>query len=168
MADYEIIKPKVDLRKKIRVLPSSDTFDPVAKAEQAMQRLSVNFGNWMKEEVYKLQKAWTPLEKGEWTAETIDGLFRSAHDIKGQGHTMGFPIAGMIAGSLCDLIERIPQIEDLPKDILQKHVQAITAVVNENAREEDNVVGNKLASELASVTKELIEKITGEPYDPDL
>ncbi|WP_157747861.1 Hpt domain-containing protein [Cohaesibacter sp. ES.047] len=148
-------------------MPSSNDFDPVAKAEQAMERLSVNFGNWMKEEVFKLQKAWEPMEKGEWTEETVATLFRSAHDIKGQGHTMGFPIAGVIAGSLCDLIETIPQVEDLPKQIMQKHVQAITAVVNEGAREEDNAIGNKLANELSSVAIDHIEKVTGKPFDPN-
>ena len=157
MADYEIIKPKVDLRKKIRILPSSPDFDPVAKAEEALERLSTNFGDWMKEEVAKLQATWTTIGDSELDEEKVTLIFRSAHDIKGQAHTMGFPIAGMIAGSLCDLIEKVPT-ENLPKELLLKHVQAITAVVNEDAREEDNLVGKELATELANRAGEIVEE----------
>ncbi|WP_316859883.1 Hpt domain-containing protein [uncultured Cohaesibacter sp.] len=158
MADYEIVKPKVDLRKKIKILPNSSGMDPVAKAEEAMERLSINFGNWMRDEVAKLQYAWDMVEKKDMTEESLDKLFRSAHDIKGQAHTMGFPLAGHIAGSLCELIERIPNRENLPKDLLCKHVQAISAVVKENAREEDNVIGKELVAELGNLSEEIISK----------
>nr|WP_320141712.1 Hpt domain-containing protein [uncultured Cohaesibacter sp.] len=158
MADYEIIKPKVDLRKKIKILPNSSGFDPVAKAEEAMERLSLNFGNWMRDEVVKLQFSWEKAEKAGLSEENIDKLFRSCHDIKGQAHTMGFPLAGLIAGSMCELIERIPDPDKLPVSLLRKHVQAIAAVVNENAREEDNAVGKQLAEELSVVTADYIEK----------
>ena len=158
MADYEIIKPKVDLRKKIKVLPSSSGFDPVAKAEEAMQRLSLNFGNWMRDEVAKLQYAWEQAEKSGLSDESVDKLFRSCHDIKGQAHTMGFPLAGLIAGSMCELIERMPDPDTLPVVLLRKHVQAISAVVKEDAREEDNVIGKALAEELSVITEEFIAK----------
>lgn len=162
MADYEIIKPKVDLRKKIKVLPNNSDFDPVAKAEQALQRLSVNFNDWMKEEVGKLQEAWQGIETDGLSEDNLKLLFRSGHDLKGQAHTMGFPIAGNIAGSLCHLIECIEDHEKLPVEMLRNHVQAISAVVKENAREEDNVVGKALAQELASIVDELVAKIAPE------
>nr|WP_321459846.1 Hpt domain-containing protein [uncultured Cohaesibacter sp.] len=158
MADYEIIKPKVDLRKKIKILPNNSGFDPVAKAEEAMERLSYNFGNWMRDEVAKLQYAWEQAEKADLNEESVDKLFRSCHDIKGQAHTMGFPLAGLIASSMCELIERIPDPKKLPVDLLRKHVQSITAVVNENAREEDNFIGKQLAEELTVITEDYIEK----------
>lgn len=158
MADYEIIQPKVDLRKKIKVMPAGSDFDPIAKAEQALERLSVNFNIWMGEEVGKIQTAWNTLEKQGMTEETLETLFRSGHDIKGQAHTMGFPIAGTIAGSLCNLIENVPDRTHLPQDILHKHVQAICAVVKEDAREEDNVIGKALAHELVHVANEIVEK----------
>ena len=158
MADYEIIKPKVDLSKKIRILPSSSDFDPVAKAEQAMERLSSNFGTWMKDEVGKLQAAWQSFDTFDSKQEAVQALFRAAHDIKGQAHTMGYPIAGTIAGSLCHLIENVPELDHLPIEILEKHVQAIAAVVNEDAREEDNLVGKELAKNLSNLTEDIIAK----------
>ncbi|PLW78704.1 Hpt domain-containing protein [Cohaesibacter celericrescens] len=159
MADYEIVKPTVDLRRKVKVLPGSSDFDPVAKAEQALQRLSVNFDGWMKEEVGKLQMAWDNLSEQGLSEETLKRLFLVAHDIRGQAHTMKYPIAGAIAGTLCDLIEQVPNRAALPKDILQKHVQAIAAIVNEGAREEDNVLGKTLAKELSGISAEIIEKV---------
>jgi chemotaxis protein histidine kinase CheA len=163
MAQYEIIEPKVDLRKKVRVLPSSQAgFDPVARAEQAMQKLSVNFNLWMSEEVNDLQSAWKVIQKDGLNSETLDGLFRASHDIKGQAQTMGFPIAGNIASSLCDLIENVTDISFLPKELLQKHVQSIAAVVKEDAREEDNAIGKALTEQLLAVSGEVIARFQKE------
>ncbi|WP_171021923.1 Hpt domain-containing protein [Cohaesibacter sp. CAU 1516] len=159
MVDYEIIKPKVDLRKKIKILPNNSDFDPVAKAEQALQRLSVNFGTWMQEEVERLQAAWQDIEDNGYSEDRLTALFRSGHDLKGQAHTMGFPIAGNIAGSMCDLIEKIEDRDQLPMDMLRKHVQAIKAVVKEDARAEDNAIGKALAQELAGIAEDWIAKI---------
>ncbi len=160
MADYEIIKPKVDLRKKIKILPNGSGFDPVAKAEQAMERLSLNFGNWMRDEIAKLQYSWELAEKAGLSEENLDKLFRSCHDIRGQAYTMGFPLAGLIAGSMCDLIENIPSPDKLPVELLRKHVQAITAVVKEGAREEDNAIGKQLAEELSVLSADYIAQNT--------
>ena len=165
MADYEIIKPKVDLRRKIKILPNSSDYDPVAKAEQALQRLSVNFGTWMQDEVDKLQAAWQEIEDNGFSEDRLTTLFRSGHDLKGQAHTMGFPIAGNIAGSMCDLIDKIEDRDQLPKDMLRKHVQAIKAVVKENARAEDNAVGKALAQELANITHDWIAEVAPDKLD---
>lgn len=159
MAAYEIIEPKVDLRKKIKVLPNDKAgFDPIARAEQAMKQLAVNFNLWMDEEVSELQKAWQTVSTDGMDENNLKELFRAAHDIKGQGQTMGFPIAGTIAGSLCDLLEAVTDPQFLPSALLQKHVQAITAVVKEDAREEDNVIGKALAKELLAVSGEVISR----------
>lgn len=166
MADYEIIQPKVDLRKKVKVVPSSQAgFDPIARAEQAMQQLSVNFNIWMAEEVDELQTAWTTLQEKGMNSETIKELFRTSHDIKGQAQTMGFPIAGNIAGSLCDLIENITDLSFLPQDLLHKHVQAIAAVVKEDAREEDNAIGKALTEQLLAVSDEIIARFEDSKKD---
>nr|WP_321456516.1 Hpt domain-containing protein [uncultured Cohaesibacter sp.] len=167
MADYEIIKPKVDLRKKIKVLPNGSGFDPVAKAEEAMQRLSLNFGNWMRDEVVKLQYGWEQAKKNGLKTENRDNLFRSCHDIKGQAHTMGFPLAGFIAGSMCEIFERIEDPAILPVELLEKHVQAIVAVVKEDARAEDNVIGKQLVEELTSLATEYLDKYAPETAEND-
>ena len=50
------------------------------------------------------------------------------------------------------------QPSELPADMLLKHVQAISAVVNEDARAEDNVVGKKLANELDGIVQDIVAK----------
>jgi hypothetical protein len=54
---YEVIEPKVDLRTKVKPLRGKEaTFDPIASAEAALERLSNNFGMWMDDETKRLQK----------------------------------------------------------------------------------------------------------------
>lgn len=157
MAEYEIVTPKVDLRKKVKVIKDPD-FDPIARAEQAMKRLSANFNIWMDDEVNGLQKAWAEIDAKGINEDTLKELFRASHDIKGQAHTMGYPIAGTIAGSMCNLIENITDPSALPKELLHKHVQAIRAVVKEDARAEDNAIGKALASELLNISDEIVQR----------
>ena len=107
----------------------------------------------------QIHESWANIEKDGLSEENLGNLFRNAHDIKGQAHTMGYPIAGTIAGSLCNMIENVQDRDKLPITILKKHVQAILAVVNEDAREEDNAVGKALAEQLVSIANDIVEDV---------
>lgn len=157
---YEIIDPPNKLIKKAKILRgSAANFDPVARAEQALEQLSVNFSEWMDNEVSALYRAWDEISKNGFDKDTSDKLFRSAHDIKGQAATLGFPLAGSVANSLCNLLECVPDISKIPLPLLEKHVQGIRAIVAENAEGSSNKIAATLADQLAIVTDEFLEKI---------
>src|SRR5262249_22727050 len=52
--------------------------------------------------------------------------------IKGDAATFGYPVAAAAADSLCRIIEHSPQIESVPEDLIEHHVDAIQAIVREH------------------------------------
>lgn len=152
----EVIPVKVDLREKAPPLPAFRAkVDPVAAAEAAVEKLSFQFKNWMVAEVEKLDAIWKLIRQDGLNDDRLDELYRTSHDIKGQAETFGYPLAGQAAASLCMLFEHIPDRAALPLPLLEKHVQAMMAIVNEQA-DEQHPIGRQLVTALKTVTDELV------------
>ncbi|MEI2384000.1 Hpt domain-containing protein [Breoghania sp. JC706] len=159
--DFEIITPPVNLRSKVRKLSRREeaNFDPVAAAEAALAKLSVNFNSWMDQETEALRVCWVDIHDHGLDEERRDTLFRHSHDIKGQAATLGFPLAGHIADSLCRLLETVTDVSLVPVRLIEQHIQAIRAIVAEDARDENDMVANALAKQLTDVTDDYIASI---------
>ncbi|MDJ0932730.1 Hpt domain-containing protein [Breoghania sp.] len=124
--DFEIITPPVNLRSKVRQLGAREAanFDPVAAAEAALAKLSTIFNSWMDLETEDLLKSWVDIHANGLNEERRDTLFRHFHDIKGQAATLGFPLAGRVADSLCHLLDTVTDVKLVPEQLIEQHVQA--------------------------------------------
>lgn len=152
----EVVAAKVDLRKKVRrTARRAGETDPVAAAEAAIQRLASSFDGWMHGELDTLTTRWRAAGDDGYTAVTRQALFRAAHDIKGQAATLGYPLVGEAAASLCNLLLDGPAAPHLPLGLVDQHVQAIRAMIREEAREE-NGTARLLAEKLTAVTDEFL------------
>lgn len=156
--DVEFVKPPTDLRKKVRIMSPREAakFDPVKAAEAALERLSAQFDGWMHKEADQLFSDWSAVDSDGLNGETLSKLYNTAHNIKGQAQTLGYPLAGGVASSLCHLIETINAPERLPLALLRQHVDAIRAMVAEEARDEANPTGSALLHKLRDVTLDYI------------
>lgn len=152
--DYEIVSPPTDLRKKVRELTPREArkFDPVKAAEAALERIAPHFGNWMDNESKGLVSAWEVVQSNGVTSETLETLYQSVHNIKGQAETLGFPLVGNVAASFCHLIENLPAPEDLPLGLAEGFVEAIRAMVTEGAKDTANKTGVELLETLRTAT----------------
>lgn len=159
---YETITPPNTLQKKVRKLTGRDaSFDPVQKAEQAVERLSVNFADWMDEEVQRLMKIWEANKEAGFSDEARGSLYRAAHDMRGQASTLGFPSVGKIAGVFCDIMDA-KGAHDIPDSFLEKYITAIRAIARETKAGEDNTIAITLADELSKAGAEMIAKVHDE------
>ena len=122
-ADHHVITQPNPLRKVLLRVPESDLDDPVARAEQALAGLSGEFKNWMTIEADRLSAAHTAVLRDGFTDERREELFRAAHDIKGDAVTFGFPSAAVAAESLCRIIEHAPDLNQVPADLIEHHIQ---------------------------------------------
>src|SRR5262249_53325730 len=150
-ADHEVIVPPNRLKKAVTVAKSTDS-DPVARAEEALSNLSGEFADWMGGECAKLDDARQQVKAEGIKEEIRDALFRCAHDIKGEAATFGFPLVAPPADSLCRLIEHTPDMARIPLGLVDQHVDAIRAVVRENARTDIEEVASALTRPLPQVT----------------
>jgi hypothetical protein len=120
----------------------------IAKAEQALQAMSSQFGQWLQDEIVKLDKAQADIRESGYSAETAEALYFRAHDLKGLGTTYQYPLVTRLAGSLCKLLDDPAKRTAAPVVLLDAHIDAIKAVVRDEIQTDDHPVGKILAETL--------------------
>lgn len=120
----------------------------IAKAEAALKSLSGNFSEWMQDELAKLEAARQTIRVSGLNAETAEGLYFRAHDLKGLGATYEFPLVTRIAASLCKLIDDPDTRQSAPMFLVDAHIDAIRAAVRDDIKTDTHPVGKILITEL--------------------
>jgi chemotaxis protein histidine kinase CheA len=158
-ADHHVITQPNPLRRVLRRVDEKDPDDPVARAEKALAGLSGEFNDWMAIECERLAAAHAAILKHGFSTETSQELFRAAHDIKGDAATFGFPTAGAAAESLCRIIEHAPDLERVPTELIAHHINAIQAIVRENAGISNAGTAAALSKKLRGVADEYLAAV---------
>lgn len=152
----EVITPPNALKAKVGgALPALDQ-KAIARAEAALQNMSVQFAEWIQEELARLTEAWAAYELAPGTPASRNELHRRAHDLKGLAPTYGYPLVGRICASLCKLTGDEHGDLQAPAALLKAHVDAAKAAVIGKIMGADHPVGLALAGELEAQTKALI------------
>ena len=110
----------------------------IAKAEAALKSLSVNFVQWLNDEIDKLEAARATVRADGATHGNMESLYLRAHDLKGLGATYGFPLITRIAGLLCRLIDDKSKRLEAPMDLLDAHINAIKAAARDSIKTDDH------------------------------
>ena len=154
--DHEIITPDTTKMRRLVRQASAHDEDPVARAEKALQQISGEFENWMNEELERLDAARRNVKENGLNWQTREELFLSAHDVKGDSGTFGFPQVAAAAESLCRLMEHSPDLNRIPMAIIDQHVDAVRAIVREYARPDIAHIARALTVKLRQVTDEFL------------
>jgi chemotaxis protein histidine kinase CheA len=91
-------------------------------------------------------------------------LFRASHDIKGDAATLGYPLAGRLAGSLCRLLDHAPDRTRIPMMLVDRSVEAIRAVVREQVRDAGEPTASEIAEQLAILVEKFLAGEMGDGY----
>jgi chemotaxis protein histidine kinase CheA len=142
-----------------RVDDEKDADEAVGRAEQALADLSGEFKGWMITEADRLSAAYAAVRKGGFTHEACEELFRAAHDIKGGAATFGYAFAGAVAESLCRIIEHAPDLDKVPSELLEHHVNAIQAIVHDHTKFDAVTVATELTRRLRRVADEYLARV---------
>lgn len=166
--DHEIVTPKRNLKgfgRKAAIKVDEFGFDmeAIERAEAALAELSTEFDDWMEKEVERLTKARDAVASHGIDAGTRANVYTAAHDIKGEGATFGYPLAGRVAESLCHLLDGIADDDRVPAGLVIQHADAIRAIVRENAKRPDHPVAMALSQRLTEATTEVLVTINGSP-----
>lgn len=154
--DHEIITPDTrKMRKLVRPTGPADD-DPVARAEAALAQISGEFSDWMTQECERLDNARRRVKQTGLNKETRQELFLSAHDVKGDSGTLGYPAVAPAADSLCRLLEHTPDLTRIPLAIIDQHVDAVRAIVREYERADIADIARALTTRLRMVTDEFL------------
>jgi hypothetical protein len=123
------------------------------RAEQAMEQLSRNFPEWMREEVGRLDVARRAFSAATGNGELRAALLRATHDVRGHAQTFGFPLAGAIAEGLCALIEELDGCRSDPVPLVDAHVDAIRAIQRDNIQGAGNRAALNVVAALSAARR---------------
>ena len=156
--DHELIEVDNALKDKIVVkgMGAIDT-SAVTRAEEALEELSVNFDQWLATEIAALLAARTDVRENGLVPPYFDELFRVAHDVKGEGETLGYPLATVIAASLCKLLDTPEDKTVIPLEIIDNHVDALNLVTRDKIRDPQDGVARAVADRLVEVVLEFVD-----------
>lgn len=158
----EIITPPNMLKTKIGgAMPALDQ-RAIAKAEAALEKMSDQFAEWIKEELARLLEAWAGFEQTSGSPAAKSELHRRAHDLKGLAPTYGYPLVGRICSTLCKLTGDEHGEISAPDRLLKAHVDAVKAAVLGKIKGADHPVGLALVAELEAQTKAIIAQQTAD------
>ena len=125
------------------------------RAEQAMETLKSNFGDWLADDVRVLVTA-----RARYAATPDAGaraaLLRAAHDIKGQAATFNYPLIARVAGSLSKLIGEVPENTAIPLSLIDAHVNAIQVIHKQSMQNSGDQIALALCSELDARVDEIL------------
>ena len=155
-SDHQVIKPDIQALRNAVVPGTAFDVNLVERAEKALQRLSGEFAEWMNDDCKKLDAARADIKANGLNDTNRADMFRAADDIKGNARTLGFPEAAPAADSLCRLLEHTPDINRIPIDVVEQHVDAIRAIVREYGRKDIKTIANVLTTRLRQVTEEFL------------
>ncbi len=144
----QVIRPPNILRAKVGGGFGGINAEAIAKAEEALKAMSSQFGQWLQDEIIKLDAAQAAIRADGYNAQTAEGLYFRAHDLKGLGATYEYPLVTRLAGSLCKLMDDPEKRLDAPVLLIEAHVDAIKAVVRDKIQTDEHPTGRVLAETL--------------------
>lgn len=126
--------------------------EAVARAQEAVDRLSARFDDWMTEEVRRMSDAWFACESADGSDETLETLHRCAHDLKGLGPTCGYPLIGELGAELCRLTGPAVRRGEIifSPDLVREHAEAVQMALAARIRSSEAPEGSAMLSRLAA------------------
>lgn len=144
----QVIRPPNTLRVKVGGSFGGIDASAIAKAEEALKAMSAQFGQWLQDEIVKLDAAQAAIRTDGYTAATAEQLYFRAHDLKGLGSTYQYPLVTRLAASLCKMMDDPEKRMRAPLVILDAHIDAIRAVVRDQIQTDEHPTGRVLAEAL--------------------
>ncbi len=136
--------------------------DSIRRAEAAVQALSPSFRAWLGEEVEALVEACNAAETEDFSVQSRQGIYLSAHTLKGQAATLGQPQIAKLAASLCRVLSHWMPNEAYT-ELTAEHVAAIDGVYRRHDPEIADRVAQALVQEMNRRTASLLdEPVAGE------
>ncbi|MDF1769814.1 Hpt domain-containing protein [Maricaulis sp.] len=155
--DVEVISAPNMLQIKVGGPISQGDLHMIEKAEEALKDMRGDFGQWLEEEVVKLEAAAKIVRETGLKGEEGEELFIRAHDLRGLGTTYEFPIVTRLAKSLTKIIDMPEKRQKAPTALALAHVGAIRAALSQNIRDDNDPVAAALAGELETQTTAFAE-----------
>ena len=152
---FGILKPRLELQRKIGGPIKTLGTKELISIETEINSLTGEMSEWISEDLERLLSARKAFQQNGHSEEIRATLYRAAHDLRGLGHPLGFPIVSTIAESLCKILKSKDITENTLEELVNAHVDAIRLVVKQQIRDADSGPGYELVNELTRLNARL-------------
>ena len=154
--NFQVINPPNKLARKVPRSGGPDLETIVNNAETALRELKVEYDQWIREDLERMETALKAAEESPEKSEaSIKAIYDTGYDIKGHGATFEFPLLGMIADSLCSLITDAKVSAAQQLHLIRLHVDAMRVVVNESV----DGAGGDQGKELIAMLRTAVDRV---------
>lgn len=145
-----------DLKKKAGGLPSQISDDMLGDIDSAIQGLSGEFLEAIRQQIDDLMPIFVKLKTDP---KKMDELFMRAHDIKGQAGTFGYPLITYVGNELCRFIEKIDEPYTQQKlDVIQAHIGTMYALFKNKVTGNGGPVEDKILDGLEKAVEKALQE----------
>lgn len=123
---------------------NADTFK---RAEEAVSKLSEQYRDWALSDVEMLRGCVASLADDAKRDDAIAKIRSTAHDMRGQGSTFGYPLITQVAQSISGTLKMSGEADGLAGD-LNAHIDAVEAIIESEATGDGGDKGREILQEL--------------------
>lgn len=123
------------------------------EAEAVISDLSAKYPSWAMTDVQKLKLLHENACKISGLArdDLVRGdLYRTAHDIKGQGATFGYPLMTQLGAHLCTYIKKTTEFSDESLHTIKTDINDMEMVLEQKLVGDGGHIGNRILNRLKS------------------
>ena len=133
--------------------------DILAQAEQALQREAAGFIHWAKKYLDTLSREVTKAKGLETDRQVnFEKINLTAHELRGQGGTFGYPLITLFAKSLYEATKPPCKQDDTALEIAKAHIDTMRAVIREDIQGDGGELGQQLFKSLKLAIAKLEKK----------
>lgn len=126
----QIFRPPNKLVETLGPLDGPDPDVLIAQIEASIAGLKKQFLSWAEADLNALYRALDAARRHLADAEShVKTIGDTAHSMRGQGSTFGYPLITQIGNSLCELTEKAKEFGQAEFEALELHVRAIHTVI---------------------------------------
>ena len=154
-----VIPPQTTLRDRVLKPGSSNNAckKAIEAAEFAIDKLSVEFDGWMNSSVDELLEKLPRVHEDGLDSEAGREVHTIVHDLKGQATTLGYPVVSEICDTLCNLLEKTPDVSRISPKIAELHIRSIQTIVQECTKHSDDPKANAISTGLRQMVMKILK-----------
>jgi len=157
---FQVVEPPRHLQKAINPGGKAGMdLDAIKRGETGLEELAEEFNAWMDSDLEALNAARDALTEAGVTQETVAGIYRAAHGLRGAGQTYGFPLLTQLGDSLCRLIDTLPDPTKIPVHVFDSYVEAAIAMYREQQAAIDSQLGQSMLTALLDLADQIGTKL---------
>lgn len=156
----EFVTPPNTMRDKVSG-KGGPTPEMLAKADAAVNRMTESYPTWAIKDVDTLgsliDSEASDMKRDE---DRLREAYKLSHDMRGQGGSFGYPMITGVADSFCKFVNSLDAIDGRAVEILQAHVKAMRAILQNRIKGDGGPIGAKILDGLHKAVAKYAEKKT--------